>query len=212
MTLTRPIPRPPQAVLFDMDGVLVDTFSAWVAVVDECRRDRGLPALGPQGVQAIWGQGLSADCETLFPGEDPAVLAQDYDAAFGRQVGLIELESGAADAVAAIRGAGIPLALVTNSPVPLARRILQEVGLAGQFAVVAGGDEVRHGKPHPDLVLLALLRLGASAARSVLVGDTRLDVDAARAAEVPVIGYRIPGDARVESLLELPGLLGLGAR
>jgi phosphoglycolate phosphatase-like HAD superfamily hydrolase len=82
----RDLPPRPRAVLFDMDGVLVDTFDAWVAVLDECRTRRGMTPLGPGPVRACWGQGLLADCETLFPGESPEVLAREYDEGFARHL------------------------------------------------------------------------------------------------------------------------------
>ena len=206
-----PIPRPPEAVLFDMDGVLVDTFEAWVAVLDECRRRRALAPLGAEGVRACWGQGIKADCETLFPGEDPERLASEYDELFDRHLGLVRAEAGASEAVRAIAAGGVRTAVVTNSPLALTVRIIESLGLADRFDSLAGGDEVRRGKPDPALLFLAIERLGASKDRAVLVGDTRKDLEAARAAGIAMIGYRISGgSARIEALAELPPMLGLG--
>jgi phosphoglycolate phosphatase len=188
----------------------VDTFEAWVAVLDECRLRRGLSPLGPGPVRACWGQGINADCETLFPGEDPRRLAVEYDEAFARHVPLIRAEDGAVETVRAIRRSGLRTAVVTNSPAALARRILERIGLRSDFDCIAGGDEVRLGKPDPELLFLALGRLGAKARRAAFVGDTRLDVEAARASGVPMIGYRVAGgDARVERLSDILPLLGL---
>ena len=206
----RAILRPPEAVLFDMDGVLVDTFEAWVAVLEVCRARRGLSPLGEEGVRATWGQGVRADCNTIFLGEDPALLAREYSDRFPEQISRVVPEEGVLGTVRAIRRAGIRTAVVTNSPVFLARLIVDRIGLAWGFDCLTGGDEVSRGKPDPDIVLLTLRRLGAEAPRAVLVGDTRLDIEAARAAGVPVIGYHIAGgDARIDRLLDLLPLIGL---
>jgi len=167
--------------------------------------------LGPGPVRACWGQGLKADCETLFPGESPEVLAREYDEGFARHLGKVRGEPGVGETVRALERAGIGTAVVTNSPAALARRILRFIDLEDAFDVVAGGDEVPRGKPDPDLLLLALDRLRCGSREAVLVGDTRLDLEAARAAGVPVVGYRLDGgDARVDRLLDLLPLLGVG--
>ncbi|MCU0229914.1 MAG: HAD family hydrolase [Acidobacteria bacterium] len=204
------LPRPPRAVLFDLDGVLADSFEAWVAVLDGCRARRGLPRLGPGPVRASWGQGIAADVQTFFPGETVERLARDYDAGFLEHLDLVRAIDGAVPAVEAIAAAGLPVAVVTNSPVALTRRVLGQLGLEGRVTTIAGGDEVPRGKPDPALVLLALRRLGLPADQAVFVGDTALDVAAGRAARIPVVGFRIPGaDARIDRMTELPPLLGL---
>ncbi len=205
-----PLPRPPRAVLFDLDGVLVDTFDAWVAVLDECRARRGLPPLGPGPVRATWGQGILADCESFFPGEDPGLLAREYDRGFERHLDRVRLREGTREVLAALEGAGIPAAVVTNSPRALTERILRGLGVAGRFAALACGDEVERGKPDPAVVHLALARLGTGPEGAVLVGDTDLDVAAGHGARIPVVGFGIHGgDARVDAMGELPALLAL---
>ncbi len=198
----------PKAVLFDMDGVLVESFDAWVAVLDACRVRRGMPPLGPQPIRDSWGQGIAADCRTFFPGEKPAVLAREYDQGFLEHLDLVHVVEGAPGAVAAL-AAQAKLALVTNSPVGMARRVLAAKGMLGHFAALACGDEVEVGKPDPAIVRLALARVGAAAPEAALVGDTAFDVEAGRRAGVFVVGFRVDGgDVRIESHAELPAALG----
>jgi HAD superfamily hydrolase (TIGR01509 family) len=196
-----------EALLFDLDGVLIDSFDAWVAVLDECRERRGLPPLGPEPVRASWGQGIAADTRTFFPGADAAQLAAEYDEGFGRHVDKVRTIPGAPELVAAARGRGLRTALVTNSPVAMARRVLSATGLSEHLELIAGGDEVPAGKPAPDVVELALRRLEVAPADAALVGDTDLDTGAARAAGVAAIGYRVEADHRIDDLLVLARLV-----
>lgn len=208
------LPRPPRAVLFDLDGVLVDTFDAWVAVLDECRRTRGFEPLGPEPIRESWGQGILADCRTFFPGEDPRNLAREYDAGFEEHLTKVRPMPGLAGALGALEQASIPAAVVTNSPSGMTRRLLESVAVGGLplgsfFEVVAAGDEVARGKPAPDLLLLALERLGLFARGAVMVGDTDNDRLAAAAARIPFLGFRILADEHIDAMNELAPALGL---
>jgi len=205
------MPAPPfaaEAVLFDLDGVIADSFDVWLAVLADGRRKRGLPVLSAAEVRAIWGQGLLADCETIFPGTRPQDLAREYEEGFARHVARIRPVPGAPEVVGALRDRGFRLALVTNSPRAMTRRVLEALALDSAFERIAAGDEVPRGKPDPALVRLALERLRVRPAAAVMVGDTPADLEAASRAGVASIGYRLDGgDARIESLAELPGRL-----
>lgn len=205
------MPAPPfavRAVLFDLDGVLADSFDVWLAVLAECRERRGLPALSPDEVRAIWGQGLLADCETIFPGTRPEDLAREYAEGFARHIDRVRPVPGAPKVVAALRERGLRLALVTNSPRAMAERVLGTLELAPAFDAIAAGDEVPRGKPDPAIVRLALERLGVAPDAAVMVGDTTADLEAASGAGVAAIGFRIDGgDARIDELEALVGFV-----
>src|SRR5262249_5152089 len=108
--------------------------------------------------------------------------------------------------IARLRSAGLRQALITNTPGPLAGEILRHAGLA--LDTIVGGTDVPAGKPAPDMVLEACRRLGVTPGEAAVVGDSRFDRDAAAAAAVRFIGLRLDGDARIERLSELWGLLG----
>ncbi|MDQ7007017.1 MAG: HAD-IA family hydrolase [Acidobacteriota bacterium] len=210
----RRLPRPPEVLLFDLDGVLVETFDAWVAVLDACRRHRGLAPLGPEPIRRTWGQGILADCRTFFPGTDPARLAREYDQGFARHLEKVKPMAGVGALLTLLRRRGIPTAVVTNSPAAMTRRLLAGVQADGRplgefFDVVACGDEVQRGKPAPELLELALERLGHGVPGSVMVGDTDNDRLAAQAAGIPFVGFCISGDECVECLDQLAPRLGL---
>lgn len=200
-----------RAVLFDMDGVLIETFDAWCAVMEACRAARGLPPLGTRAIRDTWGQGVLADCRTFFPETRPEELAAEYARGFRDHVDKVRKEPGVEAALDALEARGLPAAVVTNSPRTLTEEVLQAVGLRARFAALAAGDEVREGKPHPEMLGLALERLGygGPTAGAVMIGDTENDARAARRACIPFVGYRISGDASIDHLEQLPGALGL---
>ncbi|MEM7163824.1 MAG: HAD family hydrolase [Planctomycetota bacterium] len=196
-------PRELQAVLFDLDGVLANSFEAWVGVLDECRERRGLAPLGVAGVTPYWGQGIEADCETLFPGATPESLVAEYDEAFPKYVDRIQPIDGGAALVQTLERRGIPIWVVTNCPRALARAILEAIGLSQLVDRVTGGDDVARGKPDPEIIQRGLANTGATADGAILVGDTTNDVAAGARAEVFVVGLGVDADWRVEHLAQL---------
>lgn len=192
-----------KAVLFDMDGVLVDSYRAWNAVVNELREAFGLPQLTAQEFDAGWGQGLDADLRTWFLGCTREEVARLYDERFVHHLDAITTMPGAGELLTALRAAGLRLACVTNTPHGLARQILGDHDLAHFFAVILGGDQVPRPKPAPDLILAALEALGCPAKEACFVGDTANDVAAAEAAGVELIGFRQQAGIQVTDLHEV---------
>jgi HAD superfamily hydrolase (TIGR01549 family) len=193
-----------------MDGVLIETFDAWCAVMEGCRAARGLPPLGTDAIRRTWGQGILADCRSFFPSTAPEQLAEEYARGFRDHVDKVRVEPGAGEALDAVAAEGLPMAVVTNSPRRLTEEVLEAVGLWDRFDAAATGDEVREGKPAPEIIALALERLGVAPGDGVvMVGDTENDAEAARRARIPFVGYRIPGDATIERLDQLREALGL---
>ena len=115
---------------------------------------------------------------------------------------------------------GIALGCVTNKPRELTLALLRQLGVLDHFRAVVGGDDTPEKKPHPQPLLHALAGMQVPPARALMVGDSAHDVRASHAAGMPVVavsyGYNhgqpiadSNPDAIVDSLAELPGLLGL---
>jgi HAD superfamily hydrolase (TIGR01509 family) len=197
-----------RAVLFDMDGVLVRSEEVWFRLVAESGvRFRGR-AVTREEFSPTFGQGTRADVEVFGLACAPDELDRFYRDHFHEHSDATWVDPDAAEVLRAIRAAGLGIAVVTNTATELARRILDSASLLPLVDVVACSDQVARPKPAPDVVRHAMAQLGVLSTESVMVGDSRYDREAANAAGVRFLGYRIDGDARVESLPALRALVG----
>ncbi|WP_435104973.1 phosphoglycolate phosphatase [Arhodomonas sp. AD133] len=215
------------AVLFDLDGTLVDSAPDLATAVDRMLIERGHEPVGEAYVRSWIGNGARRlvaralvgrrDIETE-PEDTEAALAR-FLALYGeRLVARTQVYPGTLDALEALAEAGMPLAVVTNKPEALTWPLLDALGLTHRFGAVVGGDTLAVRKPDPAPLAHAAERLGVALGRCVMVGDSMTDLSAARNAGVPIVcvpyGYRdgdaifdARPDAVVESLAELPPLL-----
>jgi phosphoglycolate phosphatase len=203
-----------RAVVFDLDGTLIDSAPDLRAALNRVLARHGLPALDSATVQGMIGDGAK-------------VLVTRAFAAYQRQAGAGELEAFLADyeanslvetkvypgieaALTAIQAAGHPLAVCTNKGTAASRIILQSLGLLKFLPVVIGGDSTGYRKPDPRHLQAALTALQASEA--VMIGDHENDMAAARGLAIPAIfvswGYgAATGTFTAHAAAELPGII-----
>lgn len=196
-----------RAVLFDLDGVLVQSKEVWFHLMRGAAAHFGHPDIARPAFEATFGQGVDADVNTFFRGTAYADLDAYYDAHFMDHAAHFVADPGAPAVFEGLHAAGVKTCVVTNTSTPLAREILARVGLRPGGLV--GSSDVARAKPAPDMVLAGLEKTGVAAAEAVMVGDSPYDREAARAAGVRFLGYGgIAGDAqlaRLEDLLGPPG-------
>ncbi len=177
----------PRAVIFDCDGTLVDSYQAITASVNYVRAAHGLPPLEESQVRASVGRGPTYLLEHTVPGGD-----SETDLARYRAHHPSVLRSGTrllpsvADTLSALSKAGFRLAVCSNKLGPFTRELLDYFGLASLFTAVIGPEDAPRPKPAPDMLLVALERMGVKPAEALYVGDMVVDIETARAARVTV--------------------------
>lgn len=175
-----------EAVLFDLDGTLLDTGPLIIRTFqDVLRAELGLEVAAAD-LLAHFGKTLAATFAAFAP--DPALVPRLVERYRARNAELHDAMArpvpGAAAAVRALRACGRLLAVVTSKRRATARRGLDLLGLADAVPVVVAYEDVSAHKPDPEGVLLALARLGVPARRAIMLGDTPADIVAARRAGV----------------------------
>jgi HAD superfamily hydrolase (TIGR01509 family) len=206
-----------EAVVFDLDGVLIDSEPVWEQVRRQVVAEHGGHwALDAQqrlmGMSTPeWARYLSEDLGVALPPDAVAALVTDQMAA--RYARRLPLLPGATEAVRAL-AARWPLGLASSSPPALIGAVLDAAALRDCFAATLSADEVARGKPAPDIYLAAADRLGHPPRRCAAVEDSTNGLFSAAAAGLHVIGVprpRYPPDpaALAAAELVLPGLAGL---
>jgi HAD superfamily hydrolase (TIGR01509 family) len=190
----------PHAVVFDNDGLLLDTEELWTRAQRELFARHGreftpehkLAFVGVSRPAAAWGyEGLLG-----APGRGKSLLDELHENALEEAADGAEPMPGARELTAALLAAGVPLGLVSNSPREWVDAVLGPCGLAPRFATILTPDDGFAHKPEPALYLEACRRLAAEPSSSVGLEDTATGLAAVKAAGMTAIG--IPAVSGVE--------------
>ena len=191
-----------KAVLFDMDGVLVDSFEAWFRLVNSASNEFDCPDISRQQFRSVYGQSTALDVELFFPGRTILEVDNYYENHFYDFKEFVYASPECHATVEELKGLGIHLAVITNTAGSLAREILKDLEI--EIDCIIGGDEVANGKPAPDIVFKACDLLGVSIEETVLVGDSIYDMEAAKNSGSCSIGINgAVGDCTIDALGEL---------
>ncbi len=189
------------AILFDFDGTLIDSYPAIAASVNFIRQQRGAPPLSVAEVKQHVGRGPDYLLGHTVPGYEAAIDIARYrehhpTVMFDATVLLPD----AAEALATLHAAGKRLGLCSNKPRLFSGRLLEHLGIAVLFDIVLGPEDVPRPKPAPDMLRAALARLALPADRVLYVGDMTVDIETARAAGVAV--WVVPTGSDTRAALE----------
>jgi phosphoglycolate phosphatase len=216
-------------VLFDLDGTLLDTAADIALALNRAIAEFGWEPVAATATKTLIGRGgpilVQRAAELQGRSLEAATQAAIVERFFHHYGALQQTDEcaaqpfpGAVAGLLAVHAAGLRTAIVTNKQRRFAISLAQRLGLSAGVDVYVGGDSCARRKPDPMPLLFACESLGVAPQRALMVGDSINDVEAARAAGIPVIcvpyGYNegmdprsLPCDLLIDSLAELPALL-----
>lgn len=225
------------AAIIDLDGTMVDTMGDFVVALNRMLAEIAPPGLAAAALDAdtvsrMVGKGsehlvrtvlghVQAQPASGLPALDASAVYDQAYASYQKHYAAINgqhsaLYPGVLDGLRGLQQAGLALACLTNKPAGFARALLAQKGLDGFFSQVFGGDSFERKKPDPLPLLNTCEALGTAPGRTLMIGDSSNDAQAARAAGCPVLlvtyGYNhgqpvrvVDADGFVDSLVALTG-------
>lgn len=194
--MSKVFPSPAKAVLFDLDGTLLDTAADFADVVQQMTVQAARPSIEFTAIHKTVSNGARALVELAFeiqPGHP------DFEERFDTLLTLYAqrilttkatLYPGMDALLLQLEKAGIPWGIVTNKPERFSRPLLESLGLSARCSTLICPDHVSHSKPHPEPLLLACKQLNINPQDAIYVGDHPRDIDAGRAAGMYTIAVR----------------------
>jgi phosphoglycolate phosphatase len=233
-----------EAVIFDLDGTLVNTLGDFQVALHRTMADLDLPPVSDALIEQTIGKGSEHLIRSLLAhqiarpevkGAGQACAALTVDALFDRawqryqhhylaiNGQFANVYPGVMDVLHDLSAKGMPMACLTNKPLAFAQALLKDKALTSFFGPVFGGDSFERKKPDPLPLLKTCEALGTSPARTLMVGDSSNDAQAAHAAGCPVVlvtyGYNhgqpvqdTPAAAWLDTLADLPARMGAAMR
>lgn len=211
---------PLQAVIVDLDGTMVDTLGDFAEALNRTLTDLLLPGIERSAIGRMVGKGSEHLIRAVLAHVGGPAQAYErawaryqhhYEAVNGQHAAVF---AGVAEGLTRLRAQGLRLACLTNKPTVFAVALLRAKGLDGFFEQVFGGDAFERKKPDPLPLLKTCEALGTLPTRTLMVGDSSNDAQAARAAGCPVVlvtyGYNhgepvraVDADGFIDSLMDL---------
>ncbi len=171
-----------RAVLFDLDGTLVDSYAALADAVNYARRQHGLGELTTEVIREFVGEGLERLLQRAFDGgQVPETATEAFETYYDeiccqKSRVLADVEA----TLQALSAFGVAMAVCTNKPTAFSRKILESLNLASFFRAIVGPDVAGARKPEAKHVLHTLQATNCRPSEALFVGDMPIDVEAAR--------------------------------
>ena len=181
-----------KAAVFDLDGTLIDSAPDLHATANKLMAEMQLPEINLEIITSFIGNGIPMLVRRALEHNKASTEAEAFDKAVKRFMAIYAqapaentiVYPGVLEAMKAFRAAGVRLGVCTNKAESLSRAVLDELGLAEFFEVVIGGDTLSTRKPDPTGLLQAVGQLGADTHSALYIGDSEVDAETAKKADL----------------------------
>jgi len=195
----------PSAILFDMDGVLVDSLDAWWSSLNSSLETFEYePISREEFIKKYWGHDLFDNLKTM---KIPLKVGKFCNNVYGEHVNQIKIYPETKDTLQKL--VNYKKSILTNTPKDCTVQILKKFDIDRYFELVLTSDDVSVAKPDPEIVLKSCKLLNVKPKDVVLVGDTDSDVKAGKAAGCTVIGINVKADYTVKDVSGILSLISL---
>lgn len=197
-------PTPPlKAVLFDLDGTLLDTAKDLAFALNQLRAEEGKTPLDYEPIRRVVSNGGNAMVKLGFQTQPDTA---EHQRLYARLLALYEQRllhhtepfAGIQALLSTLEQLGLTWGVVTNKPSAYSTPIMQNIGLTPAYQTLVCADQVQQRKPHPESLLLACTQLGCTPQQAIYVGDHRRDIEAGHSAGMKTVaalyGYIEEGD------------------
>jgi phosphoglycolate phosphatase len=182
-------------IVFDLDGTLVDTAPDLLDSLNHCLGAGGIAHTDTAGFQQYVGHGGRVMIERAYAAQQKALAVEEHDRLlalfldhYGANIpGKSRPYPGVPAALDRFDSAGFNLAICTNKTEAFSRKLVGALGMTHHFAAICGADTFAFRKPDPRHLLETIAKAGSDPDRAVMVGDSRTDIDTAKAAGIPVV-------------------------
>ncbi len=193
----------PRAILFDLDGVLVDSFKAWLAALNDALKIFNHKEISKdEFIDKYWGHDLFDNLEKMNLTYEVGEACNNF---YKNHIEKIKIYPDTKDIL--LKFKIYRKGVITNTPKDSALKVLKQFDIYRYFELVLTSDDVKISKPNPDIVIKSCKMLNLKPSEVILIGDTRSDVEAGKAAGCKVIGVNVDADYTINNISELTNLI-----